>query len=593
MAKASVIKCPKCGYLPNMLGDTCIKCAARLEKVCAQCGFANSVEKNYCDQCGSIMILAAPKTEQAAPAPEPVPAPAPAPSQVAAPVPAPAPQPAPPPAPEPEPPVQAPPEKKPFKLEMESIQDTVSEKEQSFRGRVPPSQAQAQHAVRNTEAPAPATRTPPVQGMYRPATPPPLVRKPPAGPTQLFLKRFSGAIMTGGLLLMLLAILYLIAAPYLPRLRLLMTAKAYLSDISQGKYEKAYSLLSSNSKSACSLEEYKKNSVEYYANVPSWQFKDVQVFAMSKEAAMVRYQLKEGTAPWKSDYISFVHEHDRWTRPYIWVFFQPIQDALKKQDFPQALFLSQKLFLTDPIDPRSSGYLCTSEFYMGLFEKSAESCKRTVDSAATYPVGYSSEELFWYNLCYTDSLRYLQRDRAALQEYEKLLKWPGLTAKEQCPLFLNRADSFIALKDYESALQDVMKAEGTCSESPNREEARKRLGYMSGSAGAAAIIYAQKSRFQQGMPPIGEARRLQMEAIKAKLGAKNAWLMPKDQWLAVHVGGPEYRVFLRQESYNPRTRRIETQDIFIFLINLWTNKAKVEKAPVPPPPQPPTQTQRN
>jgi hypothetical protein len=92
------------------------------------------------------------------------------------------------------------------------------------------------------------------------------------------------------------------------------------------------------------------------------------------------------------------------------------------------------------------------------------------------------------------------------------------------------------------------------------------------------------------MPPIGEARKLQLEELKARLGKKNAWLLPKDQWLAVHLGGPEYRVFLRQESVNPRTRRSETQDVFIFLVNLWAGKAKVEKAPPPPlPPQPPPQ----
>ena len=550
MAKPSIIKCPKCGYLPNMLADSCLKCGTRLEKVCGSCGFANSVEKNYCDQCGAVMTLQAPaKMER--------------PDIPAAPLP--------------------PPEQKSFKVEMESIQDTVSEKDLSFRGRPavtaqPPSIYQPPAAASGRKSIAPVTQ--------------PL--KPAKGAAPGFLKKFAGAILTGLLLLVLLAILYLIAAPYMPRLRLLMTAKAYLSDISQSKYEKAYDLLSSNSKTACSLEEYKKNSSDYYSKVPSWQFKDVQVFAMDKDAAMVRYQLKEGTAPWKNDYISFVHEHDRWTRPYIWVFFQPIQEALNKQDFPQALFLSQKLYLTDPIDPRSSGYLCSSEFYMGLYEKAAESCKRTVDSAETYPVGYSSDELFWYNLCYTDSLRGLQRDRAALQEYEKLMKWPGLATKELCPLYLNRADSYINLKDYNSALQDVMKAEGICTESPNKEDARTRLNYLSGGAGPAAIAFAQRSRFQQNMPPIAEGRKIQLEALKAKLGRKNAWLLPKDQWLAVHVGGPEYRVFLRQESVNPRTRRPEAQDIFIFLINLWTSKAKVEKAPPAPlPVQPPPQSGKN
>jgi hypothetical protein len=170
----------------------------------------------------------------------------------------------------------------------------------------------------------------------------------------------------------------------------------------------------------------------------------------------------------------------------------------------------------------------------------------------------------------------------AIQEYEKLMKWPGLTAKEQCPLFLNRADSYVNLKDYNRGLQDVMQAEGVCFENPAKEEAKKRLGYMSGTAGPEAITFAQKSRFQAGMPPIGEARRQQMEALKGRLGPQDAKFLPKDQWLAVHLGGPEYRVFLRQDILNPRTRKKETKDIFIFNVNLWTGKAKVEKAPPPP-----------
>ena len=413
---------------------------------------------------------------------------------------------------------------------------------------------------------------------------------PMPAPKQPLTKRLLGPSITVLLTMVLLGILYRIAAPSIPRMRLLMTAKSYLTYISQGKYEKAYDLLSSNSKSACSLEEYLKNSRGYYAKAPAWQFRDVQVFTMDADAAMVRYQLKEGDAEWKHDYISFVREHNRWVRPYIWVLFQPIEDAVKRQDYPQALFLAQKLYLTDPLDPRSSGFLCSTEFFMGIYDKAAESCRRTIDGAATYPVGYSSEELYGFNFYYAESLRYLQRDRVAIQEYEKLMKWPGLTAKEQCPLFLNRADSYVNLQNYDRALQDVMAAEGVCFESPGKEEAKKRLAYMSGAAGPEAVTFAQKSRFQADMPPIGEARRQQLEALKARLGPANARLFPKDQWLAVHQTGPEYRVFLRQEMFNQRTRRKETRDIFVFLVNLWTGKAKVEKAPpAPPAPQAPQQ----
>lgn len=580
MSKLSVIKCPKCGYLPNMLGDTCLKCNTPLEKVCGECSFANPVEKNYCSHCGSVLTLQPPpKGENVPPPPQP---PSPAAGKPGS-----------------------------FVLEMESIQDTVSERATSFRRRPAEAPAWAQAAPAPAQQAAPPAAPAPQKQAPAPAAPqkqaPPPQGKPPAATSVLtpdssrlppqvglprelrpgLLKRIAGPLVTVLLVSVLLGILYMIAAPSLPRLRLVMTAKSYLTYISEHKFEKAYELLSSNSKAGCTMDDYVRNSREYYARVPAWQFKDVEVLTLDKNTAMIRYQLKDGDQPWKSDYISFVRENNRWARPYIWVLFQPIEDALKQQDFPHALFLAQKLHLTDPIDPRTSGYLCVSEFFMGLYEKSADSCRRTLDSAVSYPVGYSREELFWFNSHYADSLRYLQRDRDALAEYDKLFKWPGLASAELCTLYLNSADSCVNLKDYERALHDIMKADGLCAVSPAKEDAKKRLGYMSGSAGKDAIAFAQKSRFQPGMPPIEETRKRQFEALKARLGPKNAKLLPKDEWLAVHVAGPEYRVFLRQSVLNPQTRKTETRDVFVFLINLWTDKAKVEKAPAAPPPHGP------
>lgn len=559
-AKPSVIKCPKCGYLPNMLGDTCLKCNTPLDKLCGECGFANKVEKNYCDQCGAVLALQPPPREEQSPPPPPGPD-------------------------------TAPKAKPSFKLEMESIQDTVSERATSFRSKaVPPPPQPAAAPAPNPAKPPQAKPAPLPPEKVTSAMSPDSARLPhqTALPHPLHLslvKRMAGPVLTVLLAGVLLAILYMIAAPSLPKLRLTMTAKSYLTAISEGKFEKAYDLLSSNSKAACSLEEYLKNSTDYYAKAPAWEFKDVQVFTMTADAAMIRYQLREAGGEWKPDYISFVREHNRWARPYIWVLFAPIDDAMRRQDIPQALFLAQKLYLTDPVDPRSSAYLCATEFLMGLHEKAAESCKRTIDTAEIYPRGYVSENLFQYHSHYADCMRYLQRDRVALQEYDKLLKWPGLTAEQLCPLHMNRADSYIYLKEYEKALNEVMTASSLCLQNPERDDTKKRLNYMSGSAGPEAIAFAQKSRLQQGMPPIGEARRLQFEALKARAGARNAKFLPKDVWLAVHVAGPEYRVFLREETYNPSTRKAETRDIFIFLINLWTSKAKVEKSPPAPTPQ--------
>lgn len=556
-AKPSVIKCPKCGYLPNMLGDVCLQCGTRLVKYCGECGFANSVEKNYCDQCGAMLSLQPPtKADQPPPPPAPAPAERPKPK---------------------------------FTLEMESIQDTVSERATSFRSKaVPPPKPDAPAAAPAAPKPGPApsqagpatatSALSPDSSRLMKQAPLPKPVKP-----ALF-RRIAGPAITLLLAGVLIAIIYMIIAPSLPKLRLTMAAKSYLTAISEGKFEKAYDLLSSNSKNACSLEEYLKYSQDYYAKAPAWQYKDVEVFSMTADAAMIRYQIKEKGGEWKPDYISFVREHNRWTRPYIWILFDPIEDALKRQDFPQALFLAQKLYLTDPVDPRSSAYLCRTEFLMGLHEKASESCKRTIDMAAVYPPGYVSDNMFQYHSHYADCLRYLQRDRVALQEYDKLLKWPGLTADQLCPLHLNRSDSFIYLKEYDKALQEVMTASTLCTKNPEKDDSKKRLAYMSGSAGAEAVAFAQKSRFQQNMPPLAEARRQQLEMLKARLGPKNAKYLPKDQWLAVHAAGPEYRVFLREEVYNLATRKTESRDVFIFLINLWTGKAKVEKAPPPPPP---------
>lgn len=547
-AKPSEIKCPKCGFQPNILTDTCLKCSTKLVKVCGECGFANNVEKNYCDQCGAVLAM----------------------------------QPPPKPAQDPEAEARET-EAKTFSLEMESIQDTVSDRATSFRRKAVPPPPQSPAAPGGPGKPPPHPGQV-VSGKVSGPLTADSARLPaqsalPKTRKKSFLQKLTGTGVTILLAGVLLGILYMIAAPSFPKLRLLMAAKSYLSYISEGKFEKAYELFSSNSKAACSLEEYLSISTDYYSKTPAWQFKDVQVFAMTEDSAMVKYMLKEGDGDWKPDYISFVREHNRWTRPYIWVLFQPIDDALRRHDFPQALFLAQKLYLTDPVDPRTSGYLCVTEFFMGLHEKSAESCKRTIDTASIYPVGYTNDELFQFHSYYADSLRYLQRDRPALIEYDKLLKWPTLTQKQQCPLRLNRADSYIYLKEYDRALQEVMTASEICPDDPEKSDAKKRLYFMSGSAGPAAIDFAKKSRFQKGQPSIAESRKQQLAALKAKLGARGARYLPTDSWMAVHVAGPEYRVFLRQKARDPRTGRFKTEDIYVFLINLWTSKAKVEKAP--------------
>ena len=51
-------RCPECGkrfWVERRPRKVCPKCGGRVEKVCGECGFANSLEKNNCGQCGAAI----------------------------------------------------------------------------------------------------------------------------------------------------------------------------------------------------------------------------------------------------------------------------------------------------------------------------------------------------------------------------------------------------------------------------------------------------------------------------------------------------------------------------------------------------------
>lgn len=538
--KASIIKCLKCGHISNIISDICIKCGSKLEKICGDCGFSNAVEKNHCDQCGGLLALKPNPPEEPGNGP---------------------------------PPPGAPPDKPKYQFEMRPIWDTVSEKDISFRVRRPADAPVSAAPAEPPPAAAPSFQPTP----FKLSAPGKSARSAPRN-----LKKVYGALVAAGFLAVLFFSLYLIVTPHLPKLTLKMAAGAYLKRLSAGRFEEAYAMLSANSKSAVSLKEYAEYSAQYYGKAPPWEFKDVDVHVMEPEAALVKYQLREGTGAWRTDYVSFVREHGKWTRPYIGMLLEPIDAAIAEQDYTQALFLAQKLYLTDPLDPRTSGYLCVAEFFMRLYGKSAESCRKTLLAAGVYPVNTSAEELFWYQFYYSDSLRFTGKLELALDGYNGLLGSNTLTEKEQCPLYVSRADTFVRMKKYDAALSDMLKAGGVCSGDAHKADVVNRLRFMNGEAGADAVSFAQRTAPGQDLPPFGELRRRELEAAAARLGTNNRKYMPKDSWTAAHVSGPEYRVVLRQEAVNMRTRQKEVRDIYIFMVNLWTGVIRLEQGVLPP-----------
>ena len=433
---------------------------------------------------------------------------------------------------------------------------------------------------------------PPSQGAdrtSRPAARPP--SKPGAQPVpgkplslpsvrldKVSMKKIGGAVVTLGLLGALVFILYMIAAPHIPKFTLEMTAKNYLKKLAAGRFEEAYPLLSTNSKLACSVEDYVNNNKQYYAKAPPWEFDGVEVVVIEKAAAMVKYQLKEGTAPWRAEYISFIREQDRWTRPYVFQLFEPLEAAIEKRDYPQAMFLAQKLAFIDPMDPRAAGYLCVSEFFMGLYDKAAESCKKTNDAFSTFPGRFPPERMFWFRVYFADSLRLTQKYNEALEEYDELLKYPGLLSKDQCPLYLNRADALVRLKKYDSAFYDMQKSDGLCIDE-HKPEVQKKVRVLNGTAMQEAVDLVQKTRLKPDQPPLAELRRKELASVAAMLGTKNQKFLPADRWITAHIAGPEYRVVLRNEGLNPRTRQREIKDLYAFVVNLWTETIRLEKDP--------------
>ncbi len=534
--KPSIIRCSKCGYQSNIISDTCIKCGSSLVKICGNCEAVNAVEKNYCDSCGSLLALkAAPQNE---PQDENKPEKPAAPKMV---------------------------------IEFESINETVESHADSFRKKQEANpQNQAPKVVNKDERVEAAKRekdklaeleTKKNTSENKPK--PGQIKKSPLSKYAVYL----------AVLIAVISIAWLIIAPKIPGIKLVLTARKYLTALSEKNYSQAYSYLSNNSKFTCPFTDYVKYNDAYYSQIKGgWEFRDVSVFKMGKEGAIVKYWLKEGTGTWKEDYISFVREHDRWVRPYIWHLFAPIDEAIGKGDFSQALFLAQKLYLTDPMDPRTSGYLCNTEYLMGLYDKALESCRRTLDAQASYPVGFSKDEVFWFTFYYADSLRFMARFQDALQAYEELLNFEDISLKNKCPLLMSRADAYVRLGDFQSAESDIQSAVSVCPEGINKKEALKRQSFLSSDVSAEAVNMAQRARVSPDAPTVLEQRSAALSSLNGKDAKKSFYF--KDEWKAEKQDGPIYMVYVFQVKYDKRNKKLEENEVYRASVNLWTGSVK-------------------
>lgn len=535
MPKYSVLKCAKCGYKPNILTDTCIQCRSEMKKICAFCGKANDFREEKCERCKKDLVVMPDNRES---------------------------------DPDEKEGASRPPVKEretgKISIEIQPIESTISGEDSPEKS----ARRSSRKLVRDDkeilkDLKIQSDNDDLRQARYFKKSPPPA--RPPKKKGK-FLWRAVSTILA----LVLFTLLYLIAMPYIPRVKLIITAKKYLSLLSRENYKEAYKLLSNNSKASCALETFVRDSEEYYRDRPAWKFKDVEVFKMRESAALIKYKLKEGGNPWKDDIISFVNEHGSWRRPYIWNLFAPIEGALAKKDYSQALFLAQKLALTDPLDPRSWGYLCNAEYSLGLYEKSVNSCRKTLETEKFYPVGFGEESRRWYYFQYANSLKFTQAYDKAFNIYNMLLGDKNSGVFEKCQILISRADCYAQKKDYIEALKDIILSKSLCGKEFQRDiDTFYRI--LRGDAGGDAVNFAKKSRFDPDSPSLAALR----EEDAAKARRRRVTLT--DKWIVKHIGGPEYRVYLLEKSYDRNTGKSGKRYVYVLKVNLWTQNVLLER----------------
>lgn len=460
--KPSKIKCKSCGYEPNIIADVCIKCGGQIVKICGNCSHENAVEKNRCDLCGQLLALTPHKKIDID-------------------------------------------DKDKFEesnkqnletkktIEFESITETISRKEESYRKKINTPQRSDNIDKKLDEVVSEKKR---IEEFVKEQ------KKSSEKPQEVQIKSekkisFKLLVLLISIFIIFVVFVYLIfGRKSYSRYELILTTKKYLSALRDNEYDKAYEFLSQNSKSIVSFSDYVKTLENYYSKVGKWDFKNIEIYYFDKNQSVIKYKLIENGVE-KDDYLNFVREYGKWRRPFVYNLFEEIDDAFNKKDFPKALFLSQRLYLIDPMDPRSSGYLCWSEYLMRLYDKSVESCRRVIELSNIYPIKYYNDiELFWYTFNYADSLRFLGRIEDSIDIYNNLIRNPVASLREKCTVYVARSDSYVAMKKYESVLKDVKSAIEICEDgSIEKNEIIKRFRMLNGDMCNEAIIFAKKYRY--------------------------------------------------------------------------------------------------
>ncbi len=252
-------------------------------------------------------------------------------------------------------------------------------------------------------------------------------------------------------------------------------AQQYLTSLSNGDYAAAYAMLSQSAQAQSSLDEFRE-----LRDTTPWTWSSISVASVEPDAVMIQYDLSLAGGPPQKDYLLFVQEAGRWVRPYTWGLLKKIEGAFERGDPDMAMLLAQAAVSVDSRDPMARGYLCEAFYYRKVPQSAQKECEEALALIQKYPSKLSLKSLYHLHAILGDTYKNSLRayDRAA-DEYSLMLKFPALSAEDQCELLLARADTFSLMGRAPQALSDLAGAAAVCAKPEDQQFIQKRQAELS------------------------------------------------------------------------------------------------------------------
>src|SRR5262249_5219889 len=144
-------------------------------------------------------------------------------------------------------------------------------------------------------------------------------------------------------------------------------------------------------------------------------------------------------------------------------------------DPDMAMLLAQAAVSVDPRDPMARGYLCEAFYYRKVPLSAQKECETALQLIQKYPSKLSLKSLYHLHAILGDTYKNNLRvfDRAA-DEYSLMLKFPALSAEDQCQLLLARADTYAQMGRAQESMNDLTSAAGLCAKPEDQQFIQKK-----------------------------------------------------------------------------------------------------------------------